>query len=111
MAFVYILTNYKRTVLYVGSTVNLVCRVQQHRQKYYPNSFTAKYNVNLLVYFEVFDSLFEARSREYQIKQYSREKKEKIINLCNPNNEDMYQDLANFYDNKKCSNIVTKILS
>jgi putative endonuclease len=92
MAHVYILTNYNKTVLYVGSTVDLLARVKQHRLKIYPLSFTAKYNVDILVYYEEYEFLNEARIREYQIKNYSRIKKEKLINLINPDWKNLFKD-------------------
>jgi len=47
---VYILTNFKHTVLYIGVTSELYFRVREHKDKYYPNSFSSKYNCNQLVF-------------------------------------------------------------
>lgn len=80
---VYILTNRKRTVLYVGVTSNLSQRVHRHKTKYY-KGFTSKYNVDKLVYFESYPGIVEAIEREKQIKKYRREKKEALINANNP---------------------------
>ena len=52
--YTYILTNKNRTVLYIGLTNNLKLRLQQHKSKLNPNSFTAKYNSHFLIYFEKF---------------------------------------------------------
>ncbi len=50
--FVYILTNPSHTVFYTGMTNNLVRRLEEHKQKIHPKSFTAKYNCTKLIYFE-----------------------------------------------------------
>jgi len=80
--FVYILTNSSNNVLYVGVTNDLERRCYEHKQKLI-KGFTQKYNVDKLVYFEVFDSIELAIFREKQIKGYSRSKKDKLINEFN----------------------------
>lgn len=82
-AYVYIMASQTGT-LYVGSTTDLDWRVFEHQSKKYPKSFTARYDCFKLVYFEEYDNLDDARRREYQIKQGSRVKKEKLIHLKNP---------------------------
>ena len=72
---VYIVTNQRHTVLYTGVTSDLISRIYQHIHKIYKNSFTEKYNVNKLVYYEIFISIEEAIAREKQIKAGSRQKK------------------------------------
>jgi putative endonuclease len=69
--------------LYVGSTTDLDFRVFEHQSKKYPKSFTAKYNCIKLVFFEEFDHLEDARLKEYQIKQWSRANKIKLIRSIN----------------------------
>jgi putative endonuclease len=81
---IYIMTNVSRTTLYIGVTSNLIFRIQEHKLKLYPKSFTAKYNLTLLVYYETFTSIEEAISREKEIKKWRREKKEVLINSLNP---------------------------
>lgn len=71
-------------MLYTGVTSNLKQRLWQHQNKIYPNSFTAKYNIQILVYFEVFDSIVTAISREKEIKGWSRKKKEALVEKGNP---------------------------
>jgi putative endonuclease len=84
--YVYILTNKNKTVLYVGVTNNLKERLYFHKnQEPFSKSFTAKYNVYYLVYYEHFHHVDSAIIREKQIKSYRREKKEKLINEFNPN--------------------------
>ncbi len=61
---VYILTNKSNTTLYIGVTSNLLSRIVEHREKIYPKSFTARYNLNKLVYFETFHEIEEAIARK-----------------------------------------------
>ena len=83
ISYVYILTNKNHTVLYTGVTADLVHRCYQHKNKLI-KGFTEKYNVDKLVYFEVFDFIDLAINREKQIKGYSRKKKEALIFKLNP---------------------------
>jgi putative endonuclease len=75
---VYILVNTHHTVFYTGVTVDLYSRVTEHKEKLYPFSFTAKYNVSKLVYYEVFHSIEGATAREKQLKKYFKTKKSSI---------------------------------
>ena len=70
---VYILCNKPRGTLYVGSTADLPLRLWQHRSGAKRNSFTARYNLNCLVYVEAHDDMEPARVREYRIKRWRRE--------------------------------------
>ena len=88
---VYILSNKNNTVLYVGVTSDLVQRCHQHKKKLY-KGFTQKYNVDKLVYYEVFDFIKVAISREKQIKGYSRKKKDLLIDTMNPARNELYND-------------------
>ncbi|OGE05588.1 hypothetical protein A3B51_01010 [Candidatus Curtissbacteria bacterium RIFCSPLOWO2_01_FULL_41_18] len=86
----FLLSDYKTNrVFYTGVTNNLVKRIWQHRQKVV-SSFTSKYNVEKLVYCEIFDSPLEAIKREKQIKAGSRGKKLKLNISINPHFEDLY---------------------
>lgn len=76
--YVYILTNTHHNVLYTGVTNDLERRIYEHKQKKI-KGFTQKYNVDKLIYFERFDSIDSAISREKQIKGFSREKKLALI--------------------------------
>ena len=80
---VYILTNHTNTVLYIGVTSDLYFRIVEHREKKYPDSFTAKYNCSKLVYYEQFESIDEAIAKEKQLKNWKRAWK---INLINQHN-------------------------
>jgi putative endonuclease len=90
--YIYILTNKNRTVLYTGVTSNLANRLYEHQNGSYKTSFTYKYNVKELVYYEEFLSIEEAIFREKQIKAGSRQKKLDMINHLNPR----WEDLTNF---------------
>ncbi len=69
------MTNRNHSTLYVGVTSYLYSRVIEHKEKAHPKSFTARYNLNKLVYFESFHSIEEAIAREKQLKGGSRQKK------------------------------------
>jgi putative endonuclease len=69
--FVYILTNCKRGVLYVGVTNDLVRRLSEHKGKVVPG-FTSKYGLTMLVYYEEYASVVEARDRERVLKRWRR---------------------------------------
>ena len=88
--YVYILTNPSYTVLYTGVTKNLVKRVYEHKMHLEPQSFTAKYNVVNLVYYECTTDIKVAIEREKQIKRWSRKKKDFLIDTMNPERKDLY---------------------
>ena len=90
---VYILTNFKHTVLYIGVTSELYFRIKEHKEKYYPNSFSARYNCHLLVFFEQFDSIEEAIIKEKQLKNWKRQWKINLINEFNPDWNDLFPTL------------------
>jgi putative endonuclease len=93
---VYIMTNIGNTVLYTGVTSDLFSRVMEHKAGKYLNSFTSRYNVKKLVYYEVFPSIEEAIDREKQIKGGSRKNKEKLITAMNPEWRDLVEDIRNW---------------
>ena len=90
--FVYINTNKSHNIFYIGVTDNLLNRNNQHKNKENKNSFTAKYNVNKLVYYETFNNIFDAIAREKQIKGGSRKRKIALINKLNPTWKDLFLD-------------------
>lgn len=96
--FIYIMTNKNNTVLYTGVTSNLPKRVQEHKEKFHEQSFSAKYNVNKLVYWEAFQEIGDAIFREKQIKAGSRKKKLDLINSMNPDWKDLTDDIQNIMD-------------
>ncbi len=87
-SYVYILTNVTHRVLYTGVTSDLRKRIVQHKEGT-PGSFTARYKVNKLVYFERFERIQDAILREKQIKAGSREKKLALIESMNPEWDDL----------------------
>lgn len=91
--FVYIITNYKNTTLYVGVTSNLPQRILEHKEKRYPNSFSARYNLNKLIYYESFQMIGDAIGREKQIKAGSRQNKIDLILSLNPEWKDLYEEI------------------
>lgn len=91
---VYILTNDKHTVLYIGCTENLQRRVYFHKRGLV-RGFSKKYNVHKLVYFEVHSDIIKARIREKELKGKTREKKIALIQSTNPSWTDLYDSLSN----------------
>ena len=82
--YMYILTNKAKTVFYTGVTNNLKIRLQQHKQTLNPNSFTAKYKVFHLLYFEKFTWIQVAIPRETETKGWKKDKKITLIKTMNP---------------------------
>lgn len=91
-AFIYIITNKNNTVLYTGVTSNLVKRAYEHKNKLVAG-FSKKYNLTKLVYYEMFDDIVNAITREKQIKDGSRQKKIDLINKANKEWKDLYYEL------------------
>ncbi|MFN0293097.1 GIY-YIG nuclease family protein [Pedobacter helvus] len=91
---IYIMTNKNKTTLYIGVTSNLRSRIHQHKTHIFPNSFTAKYNLEYCVYYDVFSSIEEAILREKEIKKWRREKKEELINRINPEWLDLWAEIS-----------------
>jgi len=87
--YFYIIANVHNTVLYCGSTIDLHKRVQEHKNKTFKNSFTSKYNVDKLVYFETFSIAGDAFEREKQVKAGSRKRKIELIVRLNPEWKDL----------------------
>ena len=87
------MTNEYNTTLYIGVSADLPARVMEHREKVYPKSFTARYNLTKLVYFEGFYSIEEAIAREKQLKAGSRKKKEELITSLNPMWKNLYDEI------------------
>jgi putative endonuclease len=88
--YVYIVTNRSKT-LYIGVTINLMHRVQEHKEKL-TECFTSKYNIHSLVYYESTSSVHTALAREKQIKGWLRAKKIALINSINPEWKDLSEE-------------------
>jgi len=94
LSYVYFLTNWHNTVIYIGVTTNLIKRTWQHKT-HLVKGFSAKYKLSKLIYYEIFDSIKEAINREKQLKSGSRQQKIILINSMNPDWKDLYLELVN----------------
>ena len=92
-AWTYITTNKPDGTLYTGVTSEIKYRIQSHKNKKYKNSFSARYNLDKLVWYQEFDSIIDARAREKQVKAGSRAKKVALIEAMNPEWRDLYYKL------------------
>ena len=90
--YVYILSNYTNSTLYIGVTNDLVKRVYEHKSKVV-DGFTKRYNVGKLVYYEMMNDVIMAIEREKQLKSWSRQKKLKLICEKNPMFYDLYDTI------------------
>ena len=88
--YVYMMTNKYRNVLYTGVTNDLIRRVYEHRNHLIKDSFTARYHINKLVYFEMTNDARSAIEREKQIKSWNRARKDALVESQNPTREDQY---------------------
>ena len=91
MNFVYMLSNWNDSVLYIGVTSNLPKRLYEHKNGL-ADGFTKKYNVHKLVCFEEASYLQSALAREKQLKGWTRAKKNALINAVNPTWRDLSLD-------------------
>ena len=89
---VYLLTNKRNGILYIGVTSDLPKRVWEHKNKVV-KGFSEKYNLTRLVYFELCEDMVQAILREKQLKAGSRSTKIELIESLNPDWEDLYQDI------------------
>jgi putative endonuclease len=89
---VYIMTNVSNTVYYIGVSSDLYVRVLEHKQKKYPDSFTAKYNCVKLVYYKFYSTIEEAIGEEKRLKKWNRDWKIKLISSENPSWSDLFND-------------------
>ncbi len=88
---VYIMSNFKRTVLYIGVTSDLLGRVWEHKEGVFANSFSKRYRTFDLVYYEDYEYIQDAIDREKQLKRYSRLRKDNLIQVMNPQMKDLYE--------------------
>jgi putative endonuclease len=101
---VYIITNAQRTVLYAGVTNDLAQRLKEHYlNKGTPKSFAGKYYCYHLIYFEEFEFINDAISREKEIKGWIREKKIWLINTLNPTWKFLNKEICGFWPPKSPS--------
>ena len=97
--FTYMTSNKKGGSIYTGMTNNLIVRISQHKQRR-NRSFTKRYNLDKLVWFESFPTAPEAIKREKEIKGWVRRKKIALIESLNPEWEDLYEDLIKTFDRR-----------
>ena len=88
MYYVYILSNWDDSVLYIGVTNDLARRIYEHKN-HLADGFTSKYNVNKLVYYECTSDVRCAIEREKQLKRWTRAKKKALVGKMNPTWEDL----------------------
>jgi putative endonuclease len=90
--YVYIVANRKNGTIYVGVTSDLIARIYAHREELIPG-FTKRYGCKLLVWYEAYDDLQEARRRELQMKEWKRAWKIRLIEEENFDWDDLYPTL------------------
>ncbi len=102
--YIYIMSNKTNTTLYVGVTGNLYGRVLYHQTMVNKNSFTSRYKIFKLVYYEEYNDINEAIAREKQIKGGSRQDKIQLISKSNPKWTDLSAD---WFNNSKKQNYLS----
>ena len=90
--YVYVMSNPRRTVLYIGVTSNIVRRTSQHKSGY-GSRFTSQYHCCDLIYYERFDSIEDAIAREKQLKKWNRSWKMRLICKRNPDLRDLSNEI------------------
>jgi putative endonuclease len=91
--FVYCMASRRNGTLYLGVTIDLVRRVYQHKTKTL-GGFTARYGVNLLVWYECYDDPTTAITREKELKKWRRAWKLELIEKMNPSWRDLYDEIC-----------------
>ena len=93
MYYVYILADKFNKTIYTGITNNLIRRVYEHKNNLDAESFTARYGIHKLVYFETTSDVYSAIEREKQIKSWSRKRKNSLVESLNPEWAELYDSL------------------
>ena len=88
--YVYIMASVTNVTVYVGVTSDLIRRAYEHRSHLDPDSFTSRYDVHKLVYYEQTADVRAALEREKQLKGWRRSKKNALIESTNPEWKDLY---------------------
>ncbi len=91
-SYIYIMSNKLNGTLYVGVTSDIIKRVYEHKNSLV-DGFTKKYNLKILVYYEIYDDITDAIRREKQLKAGSRAKKIELIKKMNSEWNDLYESL------------------
>ena len=105
---VYIMTNYLNSTFYIGVTNNLLRRVCEHKAQT-NKSFSSKYNLNKLVYFELTDNIEDALNREKQLKNWKRKWKIELIQKENSGFNDLSKNIG-FSDDFMCQVLKSKLI-
>ncbi len=92
--YIYIMSNKNNTTVYTGITNNLLRRVYEHKNDFIKTSFTSRYKIHKLVYYEVTTDAYVEIQREKQIKAHSRKWKNDLITSMNPEWKDLYIDIS-----------------
>jgi putative endonuclease len=95
--FVYIMASGKRGTIYIGVTSDLLSRVRQHKDHLFKNSFTDRYNVTTLVWYEALGDGQSAIKREKQMKEWRRAWKVELIQEANPQWRDLWDEVVALY--------------
>ena len=99
--YVYILTNANKNLIYIGVTNDLIRRVYEHKHHLDRESFTSKYNIDQLVYFEETSDVEAAIAREKQLKGWNRARKNKLVEGKNPEWDDIYTQILRIWQRVK----------
>ena len=91
--YVYIITNKRNGTLYIGVTSDLIKRAYEHKN-HILDGFSKKYNLDKLVYYEIFDDIEAAIKLEKLLKKWNRNWKLALINKINPEWKDLYEDIV-----------------
>ena len=91
--YIYIISNRRRTVLYIGVTSNLYSRIYDHKSGF-GSVFSKKYHCTDLLYYCFYKSIEEAIKREKQLKKWKREWKDELIKSFNPNLKDLFSEVS-----------------
>ena len=91
---VYIITNAHRTKLYIGVSSALIRRIDQQKRHFNKKSFTDRYNLEYLVYYEGFGRIEDAISREKELKKLNRQMKNELITAFNPEWKDLWDEIV-----------------
>jgi putative endonuclease len=92
-SYIYITTNKPNGTLYIGVTSDLIKRIYEHKN-HLAEGFTSKYDLNKLVYYEIFDDIENAILREKQMKKWNRDWKLRLISEFNPTWKDLYDEIC-----------------
>lgn len=107
MFYVYIISNNFRNVLYIGVTRNIERRLYEHKNKLI-DGFSKKYNLNVLLFYEITEYALDAIAREKQLKKWNRDKKFALIKSVNPKLRDLSEDWWFLYESFTGLTIICK---